>query len=125
MYALSGCDTTSYPYEKGNVTTLNTIVSGNYQCLAIIGDIDTTHLELMNVAMPSFVSATSQPLVTSMESTRYNIFTKTKRNPKVVASPPTSGILLQHMLRAHLQIMRKAADCEGPAGEPRDTIIFG
>ena len=41
MHALSGCDTTSYPYGKGNVTALNTMVSRIYQCLAIIGDIDS------------------------------------------------------------------------------------
>ena len=56
MYSLSGCDTTSYPYDKGNVTSLSTMVSRNYQCLAIIGDVDTTHTGLMNAAMPSFVS---------------------------------------------------------------------
>ena len=56
MCALNGCDTTSHPYDKGNVTTLNTMVSENYQCLPIIDDIDTTHTELMNAAMPSFVS---------------------------------------------------------------------
>ena len=26
LHALSGCDSTSYPYGKGNVTALNTIV---------------------------------------------------------------------------------------------------
>ena len=92
MYVLSGCDTTFYPYGKGNVTALNTIVSRIYQCLAIIGDIDTTHTELMNATMPSFVHY-SQPPVTSMESTCYNIFTKKKRNPKVMALPPTSANL--------------------------------
>ena len=51
LHVLSGCDTTSYPYSKGNVTALNAMVSGIYQC-----DIDTTHTELMNAAMPSFVS---------------------------------------------------------------------
>ena len=51
MHALSGCDTISYPYGKGNVTALNTMVSRIYQCLAIIGDIDTTHTELMNATM--------------------------------------------------------------------------
>ena len=56
MHALSGCDTTSYPYDKSKVTTLNSMISGNYQCLAIIDDIDTTHTELMNAVMPSFVS---------------------------------------------------------------------
>ena len=56
MHALSDCDTTSYPNGKGNVTALNTMVSGNYQCLAITGGIDTTHTELMNAAMSSFIS---------------------------------------------------------------------
>ena len=56
LHALSGCDTTPYPYSKGNVTALNTMVSRIYQCLAIIGDIDTTHTELMNEEMPSFLS---------------------------------------------------------------------
>ena len=56
MHALSGCDTTSYPYGKGNVNTLNIMVSGIYKCLAIKGENDTTHTELMNAAMPSFVS---------------------------------------------------------------------
>ena len=56
MHALNGCDTTSYPYGKEIVTALNTMVSGIYQCLAILGDIDSTHTELMNAAMPSFVS---------------------------------------------------------------------
>ena len=56
MHALSDCDTTSYPYGKGNLTALNTMLSGIYQCLAIIGDINSTHTELMNAAMSSFVS---------------------------------------------------------------------
>ena len=56
MHALSGCNTTSYTYGKGNVTAVNSMVLRTYQCLAIIGDIDTTHTELMNAEMPSFVS---------------------------------------------------------------------
>ena len=73
-HALSGCDATSFPYGKGNITALNTMVSRIYQSLAIIGDIDTTHTELMNSA--SFHYTCSQSPVTSMESTCYNIFTK-------------------------------------------------
>ena len=60
-----------------------------------------------------------------MESTCYNIFTKKKGNPKVMASPPTSGNLMQHMLQAHLQIMLwKAGDCEDLAGESRDNKLW-
>ena len=56
MLALSGCDTTTYPSGKGNVIALNTMVSRIYQFLAIIGAIDTTHTEVMNAAISSFVS---------------------------------------------------------------------
>ena len=61
-----------------------------------------------------------------MESSCYNIFTKKKRNPKVMALPPASTNLLQHMLWAHLPIMLwEAADCECTAGESRDITNFG
>ena len=44
----------------------------------------------------------------------------------MMALPPTSANLLQHMLCAHLQNMLwKAADCEGTAGESRDITSFG
>ena len=67
----------------------------------------------------------SQPPVTSMESTCHNIFTK-RRDILVMALPPTSGNLLQHILGAHLQIMLWiAAHCEGTAGESRDIANFG
>ena len=49
-----------------------------------------------------------------------------KRNPKVVALPPTSVNLLQHILRAHLQVMLwKASDCVDLPGESRDIQNFG
>ena len=126
MHALSGCDTTFYPYGKGNVTALNNMVSGNYQGLATIGDIGTTHTDLMNAALQFFSALYSQPSETSMESARYNIFTKKKRNPKEMALPPISANLLQRILRAHLQVMVwKAANCEGPPDESSDITNFG
>ncbi|KAG1709761.1 Friend leukemia integration 1 transcription factor [Nymphon striatum] len=43
------------------------------------------------------------------------VFTKKKTTPKVMALPSTSKILLQHVLRAHLQVMLwKAANCLTP-----------
>ena len=40
-----------------------------------------------------------------MESTCYNIFTKKKKNPKVMILPPTSANFLQNMFWAHLQML--------------------
>ena len=76
MHALSGCDTTSYPCGKGKVTALNTMITGDYPGLATVGDIGTTHPELMNAAMLFFIALYDQPSRTSMESARFILFTK-------------------------------------------------
>ena len=55
---LSGYDTSSFPYSKGRVSSLNTKVSGNYQCLATIDGVCTTHTELMNAVMLSLLHYT-------------------------------------------------------------------
>ena len=47
------------------------MVSGNYQGIASIGNVWTTHTESVNAAMPFFVALYSQPPEASMESTRY------------------------------------------------------
>ena len=98
MHALSGCDTTSYPYGKGKITALNTMISGDYPGLATLGDIGRTHQDLMDATLPFFVALYGQPPRTSMESARFSLFTKKKKNPKVMALPPTSANLLQHKL---------------------------
>ena len=37
------------------------MISGNYSGVIAVGDIDTTHTELMNAAMPFFVALNGQP----------------------------------------------------------------
>ena len=46
------------------------MISGNYLGVTTLGDIGTTHTELINAAMPFFVALYHQPLETSMESAR-------------------------------------------------------
>ena len=55
MHALSSCDTTSCLNGKAKLTALNTMVSGIYQGLATIGDVGTTHTELIIAAMLSLL----------------------------------------------------------------------
>ena len=74
------------------------MVFGNYQGVATICDVATTHTEVMNAEMPFFVALYSQPPGTSMESARYNIFSKKKKSPQVTALPPTSANLLHRIL---------------------------
>lgn len=126
VHAISGCDTTSYPYGKGKVTAVNNMLSGDFQGLTTLGNTGTSCRELMNVAVPFFNALYGQPPETSMESARYNLFTKKKKSPKVMSLPPTSANLQQHILRAHLQVMLwKSADCKGPPDESKDITNFG
>ena len=80
----------------------------------------------MDATLPFFVALYGQPPRTSMESARFSLFTKKKKNPKVMALPPTSANLLQHILRAHLQVMLwKAANCQGPPDESTNITLYG
>ena len=64
---------------KGKVIALNNMVSENYQGLATICDVGTTHKELINATMPFlFFALDSQQPGTSMESARFNTLTKKK-----------------------------------------------
>jgi len=61
-----------------------------------------------------------------MEYARFRLFTKRKKPPKVTSLPPTSPNLLQHILRAHLQVMFwKAAENVAPPDESADITSFG
>ena len=69
MHAMSGCDSTSYLYGKGKISALNTLLSGNYPGLSeIVGEVGTTHEQLMEATTPFFISLYGQPPGTSMES---------------------------------------------------------
>lgn len=57
MHALSGCDATSYPYGKGKISALNTLISGDFPGLAhVFGEVGTTEMDLMDAATP-FINA--------------------------------------------------------------------
>lgn len=56
MHALSGCDTTSYPHDKGKITALNTMLAGDFRGLDdVLGKVDISRADLMNAVKPFFV----------------------------------------------------------------------
>ena len=127
MHALTGCDTTSYLFGKGKVSALNTLLSGEFPGLAnVLGEVGITQAELLEAGKPFIVALYGQAPGTSMETARFNLFTKKKKSPKIMSLPPTSANLLQHLLRAHLQVMLwKAADQLGPSQESECITNFG
>jgi len=127
MHALSGCDTTSYAFGKGKVTALKTLLAGHFSGLAdVLGEVGNSEAYLMEAAIPFILALYGQLPGTSMESARFMLFTKKKKSPKVMALPPTTKNLLQHVLRAHLQVMLwKAADHQAPPAESSNITNFG
>ena len=125
MHALSGCDTT--PFGRGKISALNTLLAGDYLGLAdVLGEVGTIYADLMEAAKPFFAALYHQLPGTSMESAHFTLFAKKKKSPKVMALPPTSTNLLQHVLRAHLQVMLwKAADHQAPPDESANITHFG
>lgn len=127
MHALSGCDTTSYPYGIGKATALKILLDGDFQGLSdVLGEVNATSEDVMEAAKTYVTALYGQPPGTSLEYARFSIFTTKKTSPKVTALPPTSANLLHHALRAHLQSMLwKSADQHEPPDVSSRITQFG
>jgi hypothetical protein len=113
MHAVTGCDTVSYPFNKGKITALSKLQEGDFpELYSVIGEETATHEDLLKTGQKFFAVLYGQPKCTSMNAARHAIYTKKKGKPPLVKSlPPTDENLLLHMLRSHHQtILWKAAD---------------
>ena len=116
MHALTGCDTTSFPFNKGKVSALSVLEAGDFPGLFnVLGEEDAMRWDLLDVGLSFFCALFGQKPGTPMEDARYNLYTKTKARPRLRNLPPNSANLLLHVQRAHLQMtLWKAADKHSP-----------
>ena len=125
-HAATGCDTVSYPFNKGKLTALSKLREGNFPELYSVVEEETATLEdLLKTGQMFFAALYGQSKCTSLNVVRYMIYTKKKGKPPLVKSlPPTDKNLLLHMLRAHHQTMLwKAADKQvAPAIDITDFV---
>ena len=113
MHALTGCDTTSFPFNKGKVSALSVLEAGYLPGLFhVFGEEDAMQWGLLEVGLSFFCALYGQKPDTPMEEARYNMYTKTKAMPRLRNLPPnTSPNQLLHVQRAHMQMtLWKAAD---------------
>ena len=118
MHATSGCDTVSYPFNKGKISALNILKAGEFTALyEVMGEENATDAELMETGRRFFTAMYGQPEGTSMSLARYNLYTGKKGKPlRIMALPPREANLLLHTKRVHLQVtLWKAADRQGPS----------
>lgn len=117
MHYLTGSDTTSYLYRKGKVSALKTLKASDFPGLyTVLGELDATPTQLMEVGQAFFCALYGQVPGTTMNAARYHLYTKKPgKHLKIMSLPPTDVNLFQHILRAHLQtILAKAADQTAP-----------
>ena len=113
MHVLSGCDSVSYPFNKGKTSALNTLQAGDFPGFyQVLGEEDATQSDLMETGQRFFAALYGQPLGTTMSEARYSM--KTGKFMRITALPPTEANIYLHVRRAQLQMMLwKAADQQG------------
>ena len=104
-HALTGCDTTSFPFNKGKVSELSVLEAGYFPGLFHVhGEEDAMQWDLLDVGLSYFCAPYSHKSGTPMVWARYNLYTKTKAMPRLRNLPPNCTYLL-HVQWAHLQMM--------------------
>ena len=77
MHAVTGCDTVSNPFNKGQLTALSKLREGNFPELNSVVREETATLEyLLKTGQTFFAALYGQPKCTSLNAVRYNIYTK-------------------------------------------------
>ncbi|KAK3874903.1 hypothetical protein Pcinc_020220 [Petrolisthes cinctipes] len=120
MHALSGCDTTSYPYGKGRIGALKTLLAGNFPGLAdVLGEVGATEADLLEAAKPFFLVLYDQPPRTSIESARTRV-----RNASLEHVAATKNIFHARHSVTVLVKMAAAIDQEGQCLEDAEGGLF-
>ena len=74
MHALTGCDTTSFPFNKCKVSALSVIEAGYFPGLfRVLGEEDAMRWDLLEVGMSFFCAVYGQKQGTPMADARYNL----------------------------------------------------
>jgi len=77
-----------FPYAKGKINALNTLLTGNFPGLDdVLGEVGTTQVDLIEMAKMCFIALYGQSLGTSWNLLG-SLFTKKKKSPKSL--PPKS-----------------------------------
>lgn len=102
MHALTGCDTTSYPFGKGKLSAVKLLSNVELEC---IGDSQFDRDVVLTAGRHFFCLLYGSKPLLSMEELRYKNFSSKANIPKIRSLPPTGEALNKHILRCHLQVL--------------------
>jgi len=117
VHALTGCDSTSYPFGKGKVSAINNLIKNDLK-LDCIGNPDASKEQVIDAGRHLFrlLYGSTRSDIT-LDELRHQIFSKKKVSPKIKMLPPTEPAAEQHFLRAHFQycLWKSAEEKDPPA----------
>src|SRR6218665_3190194 len=82
VHALSGCDTTSYPFGKGKMSAVNLLLKFDLN-LQVFADPEAKEVDWMKAGMTFLSYLYCGKAVDSLSKLRYTLFSKRKDPPKV------------------------------------------
>ena len=89
MHAVTGCDTVSYPFNKGKLTAVIKLREGIFlELYSVVGEETATLEDLLKTGQTFFAALYGQPKCSSSNAVRYTIYTKKKGKPPLVKSLP-------------------------------------
>ena len=79
MHALSGCDTVSYPFNKGKVAALNVLKASNFpNMFDTLGEEGVSPDSVRETGRQFFAAFYGQPSTVTMNGARHRIYTRKK-----------------------------------------------
>ena len=117
IHALTGCDSTSYPYNKGKLQAIKILDKYSDIGLGLIGEISSSKQDVIDVGKTFFAHLYGSNESSTMNSLRHKIFLSSKSAPEIKTLPPTDEALTYHILRAHVQVLlwKSAMDISPPS----------
>lgn len=110
--------------SEGKTSALKVLLGNTIHGLnTVLGEPDATHNDLKDTGTEFFVVLFGQKKAKTINKTRLQIYSRSKKPPHLEKLPPTDANLMLHILHAHLQVMLwKSAGQREPPVEARDIL---
>ena len=105
MHAITGCDTVSYTFGKGKVSSLKVIMDSDHLEIELFGESNATISDVMCTGCRIVGRLYGATCDTTMNALRYKICSTRLNVRRLKSLPQTDDSLALHLKRDHIQAM--------------------